>query len=271
MSFFNTITQLSKIFIKISFRLIGFEVSYYHKNPLHDFDEIYKNYSLDIKSLIIFDVGANTGQSIKRFLSFLNKPFIHSFEPLNDEFKILSSKYKNNYNVILNNYALSNQSEDTKIFYSNHFSQTSSFKKPVSNHNNFSIKEKIKVKCVTIDNYVNTNDIKKINILKIDTQGHEINVLEGAKETLEKQIIDFIEVEIIKGNAYEKSNNSFSDLENKLIPYGYKFYAINTSGSLYKSYDMLAFDLIYIKNSLIDKMNKIRNQNIKFSQKINND
>ena len=124
---------------------------------------------------------------------------------------------------------------------------------------------------MTIDNYVNTNDIKKINILKIDTQGHEINVLEGAKETLEKQIIDFIEVEIIKGNAYEKSNNSFSDLENKLIPYGYKFYAINTSGSLYKSYDMLAFDLIYIKNSLIDKMNKIRNQNIKFSQKINND
>ena len=256
MNFFNTITKFSKIFIKKSFRLIGFEISYYHNHYKNPFDEIYKNYFLDIKSLIIFDVGANTGQSIKRFLSLLNKPFFHAFEPLNDEYKILSSKYKNNYNVTLNNFALSNQSEDSKNFYSNHFSETSSFVKPVSNDNNFSIKEKIKVKCVTIDDYVNINGINKINIFKIDTQGHEINVLEGAKETLEKQIIDFIEVELIIGKAYEKSN-SFSDLENKLIPFGYEFYAIDTSGSLYKSYEMLQFNFIYIKNSLIDKISKI--------------
>jgi FkbM family methyltransferase len=37
-----------------------------------------------------------------------------------------------------------------------------------------------------LDAYINLNKITKIDILKIDTQGHELYVLKGAKKALKK-------------------------------------------------------------------------------------
>ena len=41
------------------------------------------------------------------------------------------------------------------------------------------------------------NNIKKINILKLDTEGHDIEYLLGAKEFLNQNLIDVIQLEII--------------------------------------------------------------------------
>ncbi len=46
--------------------------------------------------------------------------------------------------------------------------------------------KKIDVKTTTIDNFVEKNKIRKIDILKIDTEGSELFVLLGAKNTLLK-------------------------------------------------------------------------------------
>ena len=55
------------------------------KNNL-SFDDIYK---IKInKNPIIFDVGANKGQSIERFKKIFPNAEIHSFEPNKDEFII---------------------------------------------------------------------------------------------------------------------------------------------------------------------------------------
>ena len=48
------------------------------------------------------------------------------------------------------------------------------------------------------------NKIKKIYILKIDTQGHELSVLKGAKSSLKKNIFNFIELEMIINDYYTK-------------------------------------------------------------------
>ena len=42
---------------------------------------------------IIFDVGANVGQSIDRSEKTFTNPTIHSFEPINSEFKIIHNKF----------------------------------------------------------------------------------------------------------------------------------------------------------------------------------
>ena len=42
---------------------------------------------------IIFDVGANTGQSVNRFKRIFNDPVIHSFEPQHNVFKQLQNNY----------------------------------------------------------------------------------------------------------------------------------------------------------------------------------
>ena len=59
--------------------------------------------------ICIFDVGANTGQSIDRFNNALNNPIIHSFEPVPECFEKLVQKYYNYNNVILNNFAAGNK------------------------------------------------------------------------------------------------------------------------------------------------------------------
>ena len=46
-------------------------------------------------------------------------------------------------------------------------------------------------------------NINKINILKIDTQGFEVEVLRGANNLIKNKKIDFIETEINLGFQYE--------------------------------------------------------------------
>jgi FkbM family methyltransferase len=70
---------------------------------------------------IFFDVGANSGQSINRFLHLYSNSSIHSFEP-NTDFKNIPHKH----NVIYNNYALGSKKEYLN-FNINLNNQTSSF------------------------------------------------------------------------------------------------------------------------------------------------
>ena len=44
----------------------------------------------------------------------------------------------------------------------------------------------IKVKQIKLKNYINSNAINKINLLKIDTEGYEFDVLKGLEEKLKQ-------------------------------------------------------------------------------------
>ena len=87
--------------------------------------------------------------------------------------------------------------------------------------NSIEFEKKIKAKVSTLDIYCKKNNINNIDLMKIDTQGYEPEVLDGAYEMLSNQKIKIIEIELILGFAYEK-RLSFFDLENKLQPHGYK-------------------------------------------------
>ena len=45
------------------------------------------------------------------------------------------------------------------------------------------LKKKI-VKTITLDKYLNENKIKNIDLIKIDTEGHEFEILKGLKENI---------------------------------------------------------------------------------------
>ena len=86
------------------------------------FNELYsKYYNKKNNKLIIFDVGANTGQSIKRFNNEFNLKEIHCFEPNVPAFeKLKKIKLKN---IFLNNLALGDKE---KIQTFNNYPKTSS-------------------------------------------------------------------------------------------------------------------------------------------------
>ena len=64
---------------------------------------------------------------------------------------------------------------------------------------------KYKVPTITIDSFLKKNKIKSIDILKIDIEGSEYELLEGARNTLGKNRVKIILVEIMdKKNFYHK-------------------------------------------------------------------
>jgi FkbM family methyltransferase len=192
------------------------------------FSQFLRDYFSD-RTITIIDVGANVGQSVKKFLILFKNPIIHCFEPNIIAFEELSKKYGENPNIILNNFALGERKQ-IKLF--NNFATTSSssflkvnkknpwLKIKANKYNinpkNF-IKRRSKVFIETLDNYIEDKKIKTVDLLKIDVQGYEQQVLSGCKKLIKKNNISVIVTEIICGKMYEKYLN-LSDIEKFLLP-----------------------------------------------------
>lgn len=212
---------------------------------------------------IIFDIGANKGQSIKLFKNIYPNSFIHSFEPLEEEIKILKNLYKNNDSIILNNIAVGDKKERKKFNY-NINSGASSFNSVMQNTtwikkrsetagiktSNFTLQTR-DVDIIRLDDYASENNIKQIDILKVDTQGYEDKVLNGCTELIKKNSIKLIKLELIFSEIYDKPLNIY-DVEKYLIPNGYKLFAISNAGNLYSEY-IFEVNLIYVSNEIYFK------------------
>ena len=196
----------------------------------------------------IFDVGSHRGESIDYFIKLKNLKKIQSFEPQKDIFLVLKKKYKNNNKVILNQVALS-QNENYKDFYINDLSSTSSFsrlnkkslwlkiKNRILNKKN-PIINKIKIRSLTIDKFIKQKKIKKIDLLKIDTEGHELEVLKGALKTIKEQKVKFILIELHFSKMYQnyskKKIESFLAKNNFFLLKKFKFPFLSFVDNLYK-------------------------------------
>ncbi|MFN3144948.1 MAG: FkbM family methyltransferase [Paracoccaceae bacterium] len=214
-------------------------------------------------SLVVFDVGAHYGESIRRFRQMFPDCQVHSFEPSRKSYAVLRGAYSNQESVFLNNSGVSS-SPGNLAFHSNAKSNTSSFvpidssskwvKKRASRLNldpkEFT-QEIYQVPVTTLDIYANERKIQNIDILKIDTQGHEEEVLDGASGLLNEGKIKIIETEIILGSAYEKKLN-FRDLESRLLDQSYFFYGIDNFGDLMRT-PWLSANLLYVHESLLSE------------------
>ena len=204
---------------------------------------------------IIFDVGANIGQTTEKYFYHFPNSNIHAFEPFDDASNIFINKFKDNKNVRLNKLALADK-KGVHEFYLNKCHYTNSLLETVSvgnrvfhdNDDQLTGIKKIKIKTETLDNYCKTKKVKRINILKMDVQGGELKVLMGAKHMLKKKAIDVIFSEVEFVEMY-KSQPLFDDLVIFLRKYGYDLYNLyNLSHS--SNGRLLGGDAIFIRSDL---------------------
>ena len=254
------INMFTKNSIQKIFNFFGYSVT---KIILLTFDNIYKRFFNKEQELVIFDIGANKGQSIDRFLKLFPKASIHAFEPVKLEFLFLQKKFLKNKNIYLNNFAVGDVIEKKKFnvsvktgvssFYN--FNKDTKWLRQRSkeykiNKNEF-INNVEDVNVVTLDHYCKKNNINNIDVLKIDVQGYEEKVLAGSKEILGRNIIKIIESEIMFDDVYEKSL-SFTDLEKYLLK-NFKFSAIKLyNNNLFEGLNFFA-EVMYIRKNLIKK------------------
>jgi FkbM family methyltransferase len=127
------------------------------------------------KDKIALDVGANIGNHSIYFSKYFKK--VLSFEPVSRTFQILSLNTNFVQNIEVFNFALSDETKQSNIFVDTKASGLSS----LNNTSNKTCIEKIKIK--VFDNLHNI-DKDLIGLVKIDVEGHEVNVLNGMKNLL---------------------------------------------------------------------------------------
>jgi hypothetical protein len=88
------------------------------------------------------------------------------------------------------------------------------------------VKYEHKVRVVSLDEFVSQYPIDKIVLLKIDTEGHEFEVLKGAKKLLKSGKIEMIQLEFNEMNVI--SRVFFKDIWD-LMP-NYDFYRMLPDG-----------------------------------------
>ncbi len=151
---------------------------------------------------VVFDIGAHRGL-VTMWLANKSK-VVHSFEPeeYNRNCLIDNMELNNIKNVVINSTAVSNTTGNSDLFVhdaSGHHSLS-----PVDHSK---VKFKANVKLTTLDEYCKKNNIKYIDLLKIDTEGFEHEVLDGARGLLKKGSVGTIVFEVSKPVLIELNKN----------------------------------------------------------------
>jgi FkbM family methyltransferase len=184
---------------------------------------------------IIFDVGAHIGNySID--LSTNPEAEIYSFEASPVTFKILQKKTHNIKNIMPLNFAVSDTITTLKFYdYDDReFSQHASLYKDVIVDYHKGHAKEFDVKTTTIDNFTLNFKINKIDLLKIDVEGHELKVLIGAQHMLQTKSIQAIQFEFTQLNSITRV--FFKDIY-ELLNKNYNLYRLLPTGLLrIKSY-----------------------------------
>ena len=162
---------------------------------------------VELNDPIIFDVGSHQGKLAKLMYDLYENSIIYCFEPNKSMNKYLK-KIGNNIKVY--NCALGEKNEKKKILI-NKIDLTNT----LSSINENSLYLKIKnfilakskkddiyepIQVISLENFCNEKKIKYIDFLKLDVEGYEYNVLQGAKNIIKN--VKFVMLEIQKNNMY---------------------------------------------------------------------
>lgn len=184
--------------------------------------------------ICIFDIGANVGQfaGIAKAVLQGNPYSIHCFEPGAYTFDKLKANIKNDKRFFLNNTAMGKSVKTSTLYYDEAGSGLASMTKRNLEHFgiDFSLSESILVD--TLDNYCERRRIDTIDLLKMDVEGHELDVLSGATRLLEERRIYSILFEF--GGCNIDTRSFFQDYFYFFKKYGNsQFFRITPSGYLF--------------------------------------
>jgi FkbM family methyltransferase len=156
---------------------------------------------------VVIDVGANKGDYTAMAISHLTPAKqieLHLFEPSAFNIGMLKKRFEGhnsaNCFISINHGALSDENGFAFLFSDSEGSDLGSLidlKIPIRP---FEESKKEKVQIMTFDEYASTHNIKDVDLLKIDVEGAEYKVLNGAKKMLDAGRIKNIQFEFGAGN-----------------------------------------------------------------------
>ena len=140
---------------------------------------------------VVFDVGANDGRTILRLNDPLSRPRIFAFEPVSSTYRKLVERTSHLPNVRTFPVALGAKRGREDIYLSK-IRAMSSFS-PAWTATADGVE---RVDVLSVDEVMSDLQIELIHFLKIDTEGHELEVLKGAEGALQSSRVSIIQAEV---------------------------------------------------------------------------
>ncbi len=183
---------------------------------------------------VCLDIGANMGWYSTLFQKLVGeRGEVHAFEPVPNIFAHLTRNVKLNSppdNVRLNNLALGNEAKAVDLHV---FSGLPDGHASISTFDN-SDYEVFPSQMMTLDSYLSANKIENVKLVKMDIEGAELMVLEGASKLFEQEQLPILEIEMALATT-----RGFDYLPNDIIEFirnkaDYNFFAIDENNFLLK-------------------------------------
>lgn len=178
---------------------------------------------------VFFDVGSNIGYFSVLASSIIGEfGQVHSFEPIEEnhkelEFTINQNKIKN---ITANNVAVGPKNGEMTLYTGSKKIANSGWASLVKTDRR---PDPVIVNMLSLDEYININNIKRIDMIKMDIEGAEFDALLGAEKLLSLHNGVQIICEINPFLLNRRNMNSTS-ITHLLADYGYKIYILSKKG-----------------------------------------
>lgn len=175
------------------------------------------------RATVVFDVGANVGQSARLFLSKLPESHIYCFEPVSAAYRELRHAYEGNPRVECFQLAFGSAKNTGEMVL-----QGPSYMSYLRDQSQESPQGEAPTEPVsidTVDAFCAARGIAHVSYLKIDTEGGDLDVLRGAASMLSGQRIDVVQVEAGM-NPGNSRHVPFESLKSFLESHGYYLFGL---------------------------------------------
>lgn len=183
--------------------------------PAHSGEPLVVKKLLPLIGGVVFDVGANVGQYASMILSVRPEVELHCFEPSPACQRALREAVGNRAHV--HEIALSSTS-GTKDLFGQPGSGLASLYNRRLDHFDWAEEESpvLVIQTTTLDGFCASNGIGRIDLLKLDAEGHELEILHGAQGMLQEGLVGAIQFEF--GGCNIDSRTFFQDFWYMLSP-----------------------------------------------------
>ena len=172
----------------------------------------------DFNLRVVFDIGANVGEWTKMASKSLDNASFHCFEMVPETFATLS-KNLNDPRFHLNCFGLSEVNSTVDYKYYGPEVRVNKLETRSVFHDHRMSFEIRTTDVIKGDNYCEKEDIKFIDLLKIDVEGAELLVLKGFENLIKQQRVRIIQFEY--GYTHGDSGSLMRDFYDFLTQYGY--------------------------------------------------
>ena len=236
--------------LKLLFKKLAPEILFdylfvtYKKIKIHFKTEIPENERILIETIgkylkpndTVIDIGAHIGTFSLGISKYLNKNGkIFAFEPNIKSYYYLNKICKKVNNIKTYNFGFSDKEDTLEMVFPDgaNYSAGAAIMKTASHLNNKNEYEKIIINTKIFDRFFNN---QKIKLIKCDVEGHELEVLSGAKKNISKYK-PIIIVEILREKWIDNDPKK-AIISKMLISLGYKIAQISNNEVNFKSFDI---------------------------------